>query len=394
MTSERDSKFEKIGDVVSIFRRDDTWHANWQWEGSQHRKSLRTKNKKEARRKAVLLEGEILRGEHSENSRKKKRKAVLVVAVQAYLKHCETERRAEKTLTKYRQVLKSACDLALELGITDLMQIDMQFIDEFRHRRVALGLADKTVYNHTMIIRQTINYAISRGTITKDPLAKLKLKKAKAKTQPCWSRDEAESILCASTEPHRSILTMLADTGARVGEIKWLTWDDVDFGHNVLHIRAKDGWKPKTGDRRAIPMTSRVKKLLNSRRRKTEWVFTAAPSRKYPNADHQFSERRLLQYLKRVLKPLGLKGHLHTFRHTFISHAISSGIPAEVVRGMIGHVDDDILKLYTHIADNRKQSAIERFENATDGPSNSDRSEANTDGTPPPSEGDQNDVTA
>ena len=90
----------------------------------------------------------------------------------------------------------------------------------------------------------------------------------------------------------------------------------------------------------------------------------------------------------------GFKGHLHTFRHTFISHAISSGIPAEVVRGIVGHVDDDILKLYTHIADNRKQSAIERFENATDGPSNCDRSEANTDGTRPPNERDQNDVTA
>lgn len=56
--------------------------------------------------------------------------------------------------------------------------------------------------------------------------------------------------------------------------------------------------------------------------------------------------------MKRVLKPLGFKGHLHTFRHTFISHAISSGIPAEIVRGIVGHVDDDILKLYTHIADN------------------------------------------
>ncbi|WP_298864403.1 site-specific integrase [uncultured Gimesia sp.] len=366
MTSERNSKFEKIGDVVSIFRRDDMWYANWQWEGSQYRKSLRTKNKKEARRKAVLLEGEILRGEHAKKGCKKPSKAVLVDAVQAYLKHCETERRAEKTLTKYRQVLASACDLAAELKLTDLSQIDMQFIDEFRHRRVALGLADKTVYNHTMIVRQTINYAMSRGMITKDPLTKLKLKKAKAKTQPCWSREEAESILSASTEPHRSILTTLADTGARVGEIKWLTWDDVDFGHNVLHIRAKDGWKPKTGDRRAIPMTSRLKKLLKSRRRRTEWVFTAAPSKKYPNGDNQFSERRLLEYLKRVLKPLGLKGHLHTYRHAFISHAISAGIPAEVVRGMIGHVDDDILKLYTHIADNRKQSAIERFENATD----------------------------
>ena len=114
-------------------------------------------------------------------------------------------------------------------------------------------------------------------------------------------------------------------------------------------------------------MTDRVKHLLKARPRRHRWVFTAAASLKYPNGDRQISERRLLEYLKRQLKVLGLKGHLHTFRHTFISHAISSGIPAEVVRNIVGHVDDDILSHYTHIADNRKQSAIQHFENASDG---------------------------
>ena len=33
-------------------------------------------------------------------------------------------------------------------------------------------------------------------------------------------------------------------------ELRHLTWEDVDFGRNVLHVRPKDGWQPKTGDKR------------------------------------------------------------------------------------------------------------------------------------------------
>jgi len=50
----------------------------------------------------------------------------------------------------------------------------------------------------------------------------------------------------------------------------------------------------------------------------------------------------LRDYLKRLLKKLGLPGHLPTFRHTFISLALTRGVPEATVRKWVGHVDDEI----------------------------------------------------
>ncbi len=156
---------------------------------------------------------------------------------------------------------------------------------------------------------------------------------------------------------------MLVETGMRVGELKWLTWDDVDFERNVIHIRPKEGWNPKTGDQRVIPMQT-VRQVLEQLPRRSQLVLTAAPSSHFPAGDHQISERRLLQYLKRILKKLGLNGHLHTFRHAFISNALIRGIPLAMVQAWVGHVDQEITKLYTHIADSASQEAMKRLAKA------------------------------
>ncbi len=50
--------------------------------------------------------------------------------------------------------------------------------------------------------------------------------------------------------------------------------------------------------------------------------------------------------------------HLHTIRHSFISHALTSGRPEAIVRSWVGHVDSRILKTYTHIADQISQEAM------------------------------------
>jgi len=59
----------------------------------------------------------------------------------------------------------------------------------------------------------------------------------------------------------------------------------------------------------------------------------------------------MLEHLERVLRRLGLRGHLHTFRHSFISHALTQGVPEAIVRLWVGRVDREVIKLYTHIAD-------------------------------------------
>lgn len=90
-------------------------------------------------------------------------------------------------------------------------------------------------------------------------------------------------------------------------------------------------------------------------------MFTAPAKAKDPRAVHPINQRVVLSHLKAVVKSLGLKGHLHTFRHSFISHALVRGVPEAVVRQWVGHVDAQILKLYTHIADQDSQRYMSRL---------------------------------
>ena len=166
-------------------------------------------------------------------------------------------------------------------------------VDQYRAERTAGGTGrkpakPKTVHNDTVTIRQLVNFALKRGLISEDPLKDLEIKKPKRTPQPCWTRDEVDQILAAATPPHHAPLVFLAETGARVGEAKWLTWDDVDFEHRLIHIRPKEGWKPKSGDERVVPMSDRVFDLLRTLPHTGTWVFTARVTARHPAKGARF----------------------------------------------------------------------------------------------------------
>lgn len=353
-TAEQETKFEKIGDHVAIFQRGERWYANYQHNGKQIRQSLKTTSKKQARTQAIQIEADLTSGRFTEQ----KRAPTLQVVIDRYREHLQTEGRAKKTLVKYEHAFANYLTLAERLKVKSILGVDQAFVDAFRAERVANGAAPKTVHADTVILRQLVNFARSRQLISRDPLHGMKLVKPKPTPQPCWTVEEVRRILAATTAPQRAALTLLAETGMRIGELRHLTWNDVDFANGVIHIREKLGWKPKTGDMRVIPMTSTARDVLKGLPQKVNWVFTSRPSRDYPEGDRQLSERRLLEYLKRVLKKVQLSGHLHTFRHYFISTALTNGVAEAVVRQWVGHVDREVLQRYTHVADKVSKTAM------------------------------------
>jgi integrase len=348
---------EPVGDLVRIYLRGRTWWANYQLAGSQRRKSLRTQNKKEARRLALLLEADLLQGRH----RERPDPPTVDEVVSAYLDYLRSERRSAKTMVKYEFVLGRLAGLLRNRRAGSILNLDLRAVDAYRKARVEAGAAPKTVYTETVIARQLVKFALSRGMIAEDPLRGLRLGKPKPTPQPCWTTEELERILASAPATYRDAFVLLADTGLRAGELVHLTWDDIDPLRNLIHVRPKEGWRPKTGDQRSIPMSPRVKTTLEARPRRGRWVFTARSSPRYPGGDHRMSDRRLLVGLKRVLSRLGLPGHLHTFRHAFISRALTGGIAESVVREWVGHVDRDVMKLYTHIASAISQEAMRKL---------------------------------
>ena len=368
--SERRQYGEKIGDRVSIRQRDKTWYANWQEHGRQHRESLKTTSKKEAISRAWRIEREI--DERAQGLKKPVEPTSIEAAIAAYDEFLVSESRAPKTLAKYRLVFGRIKQVAHERKVETLDRLDLGFLDTYRAMRKRDGAAEKTRYTESTIVRQLVLFALSRCLIATDPMGgrSLQIRKPKYKQQPCWTREEAERIVANAREPFATAFVVLLDAGLRAGELSHLTKADIDFKANVIHVRPKLDWRPKTGDARAVPMTPRVAGLLQkqvSGLKATDWVFTAQTSVKHPETGRRLTERRLLAALKRVTKRLDLPGHLHTFRHTFISLALMNNVPESVVRKWAGHVDPEILKYYTHVFDATGQAEMLRFSRAAAG---------------------------
>ena len=350
---------ERVGEVASIFNRNGVWYLNMQFRGKQIRKSLKTSNKKEARARALALERELLKGEAVKTVESEP--ALIADAIEALILSCETEELRPKTISKYSQVLKDVAEFAESRNLDKLEQLDICFVDAYRQYRKQAGAKPKTIYTEVGVIRRLLLFAKTRRMLSEDPLEGLKLTEPKTEPQPFWNWDEVEQVLGASSKVHRPVFIFLAETGLRIGELRWLTWDDVELKQGLIHVRPKDDWTTKTGNVRSIPISARARKVLQAQPRRSRWVFTARASKRYPQGDHQISERRLLESLKRTLKKLGLKGHLHTFRHSFISRAIVQGIPEAIIRKWVGHVDHKTLQHYTHIADRESQAAMQRL---------------------------------
>lgn len=194
MKNSKNTAYEPVGDLVSIFKRGRTWYVIFQLNGKQQRKSLKTTNKQEARQQALLLEAELLQGKYQP----REQPPDIVTVIENYLKFIRTEGRSVKTLVKYESVLKQVQELATELGRSGIEQIDLTFVDECRHRRAAAGRAAKTIYTETVIVKQLVNFAVTRSQLRSNPLAGLKIKRPKSTPQPCWTPEEVERILAAS----------------------------------------------------------------------------------------------------------------------------------------------------------------------------------------------------
>ena len=144
-------------------------------------------------------------------------------------------------------------------------------------------------------------------------------------------------------------------------ELVWLTWDDVDFEKGFIRIRPKDDWVPKHDRSRLIPMHDRVRGVLEGQPQKHRWVFTAGPSKKHPKGGGRISASHSLEKLKKILKRLEIEGHLHTFRHFFISHCANNGVPAFQLIKWVGHADVSTVMNYYALEDEASLWTMEKL---------------------------------
>ena len=67
--------------------------------------------------------------------------------------------------------------------------------------------------------------------------------------------------------------------------------------------------------------------------------------------------------LIRIAKKNGIKDltKLHTLRHTFASQLVMNGVDLPTVKKLMGHANIDTTMIYSHLADEHVEKAIEKL---------------------------------
>jgi integrase len=352
----------RVGEQVTCFRRGEYWSAEFYVRGRQRRVSLRTKSKKQASRRAAQIDVQLSAGSLNGVAEISSANRTIAETMELYLQKCSTEDRASSTIKRYRPELERMRQFFAHERVDHVAGISLALVEKYRTQRKP-HVAAATLFHESTLIKQLMNFAHERGMITANPLRKLKLKRPKPQRPSVYTLSEVERIITAAG-PFGDLFELLAFTGLRIGEARWLTWHDVEIDESgtggLLHVRAKSNeWRPKDGDDRDVPLHKRVAQMLLRRKRAGRFVFTAAPSKQFPNGGNQISDRHVLASLKRVLRRLGLADNtVHAFRHFFVSFCANSGVAPFKLMTWTGHSDLAIVQRYYQLSDDDSRRAM------------------------------------
>jgi len=159
------------------------------------------------------------------------------------------------------------------------------------------------------------------------------------------AKEDLKSLLSEADLRIRVIITMLASSGMRIGELHNLKLGDIDFSKEIPTIRIK-GVGAKERKSRITFISNEAKKFLeeylNQRKNFGEELNENSPviaredgkEMSYQNVQYLL-ERIFRKYSKKVGKRYTL--HAHCLRKWFKTQLISAGVPAPIVDRLTGH---------------------------------------------------------
>ena len=271
------------------------------------------------------------------------------------------ERLAVQSIQTYKKAKSRADDYFKDTPIKDITPKD---VSGFLSFVAAYGYAKRTVAKQKVILGLIFSHGIEKEALTFNPCASVRLPKGlpKVKRESATLEDEKKVRESADVWLFPFFALM---TGMRKGELLALTWRDVDFENNIIHVTKSvyyDGnqaflKEPKTKSGvRTVPLLEPLKEKLMSieRRAPGDFIFSHDGKR-------LLTARRFLTLEKHFKEATGVQATAHQLRHSYATIAFEAGIPAKAVQEILGHSQvSTTLNIYTDF----RQASFEQVSDA------------------------------
>ncbi|HEX9766939.1 MAG TPA: site-specific integrase, partial [Nitriliruptorales bacterium] len=245
-------------------------------------------------------------------------------------------------------------------------------------------LSPTTVANVHNLLHKALADAVKRGRAKRNPADAVSAPTRSKPAARWWSVEELRAFLLSVRDDELYAAWLLfATTGARLGEVAGLTWDDLDLETGWMRVDWTLGhvdddkrltWKPrpksKAGERRMTLDPTTVAALRDHRRRQVETRLRVGPAFADGYTDWQGLTRTALvwtygdgrpvaprSFYERFLKLAAAAGlpriRLHDVRHSYASAALASAEgwhQVKVLSQRLGHANVAItLDTYSHV---------------------------------------------
>ena len=232
------------------------------------------------------------------------------------------------------------------------------------------GLSGRTVHGIHTTLHHALKTAMELNLIPSNPATEVDPPKFTGAPMKVLTESQLDAFMKAieKDELWHDFFYTAVTTGLRRGEICALRWEDFDTKQGTLHVRRtlhkEKGKLYTTGDTKTYAGTRKIvlppstAQLLRERKKAalTEWIFPNPLDPEQPTAPSTAYNR-----LKALLKEAGLPDiRFHDIRHTFATHALSSGVDAKTLAGILGHTKASFtLDTYTHTTGDMQKRAAE-----------------------------------
>lgn len=329
-------------------------------DGRRIRESLDTANPAEAEAKLGAMKAALFAGTFVASS--KGASAGSLSLARAFDLATEGEwllNASRKTVTSAHHNFKRLTDP--EEGVVALLkpvtEIDKTECARIQRDLLKLGLSRSTVNARMWVLRACLEAAVEHRAIEEMPsFPKTLSTSGNARQRYLTPEEETLVLTTLSSEDRyhdlRDAWVIMLDTGMRVNEAARLAKGDVDLRLNTIKVRSAHS---KNGDDRVLPMTVRVRAIMERR------LADPSERRAFPteSKDPDYWVYRFGDLWREVRAGLGLEDVVcHTARHTVGTRLMAAGTDLRTAMAVLGQRTPEMTLRYSKIVASNLRAAI------------------------------------
>lgn len=268
----------------------------------------------------------------------------------------------------------------------DIQKFITDMLTNGRNLNNGKPLSRKTAVHHLSFISDVFSYAVRMGMLCDNPCRRVFVPKQEQEEKQIYTIEQVKILyenLKSEPMKYQAYLLLSIYSGYRRSEMLGLEWKDIDFEHDLIHVRRTSQYTSEKGiytdttktrkSKRVSKMPASIMNLLRqfkadqneeARRLGTKWEDYDRVFTKWNGAP--MNPQTPFEWLKGYCERIGIPfRNIHSLRHLHASLLIFEGVDVVAVSEDMGHsVVGTTLNLYSHMFQEAKARNCDAISNA------------------------------